>query len=181
MSAQIPSNKSIRASYKNFHRLFLWTGTLATLNCTNEIQLQQQLFHSFDIQTFGIMRIIVLCMSNFFLALLHKLTIVQITQIWGDTIIVTHVFSTGHFLSTKKRLIKLLSMTRTYYIDRITILAKQLSKRMSQHLDGCSRCFLYKKISIGTMLESIKHKVYGIRKRHHETCHVWISDCERLA
>ena len=57
----------------------------------------------------------------------------------------------------------------------------QLQHSLCQRLDGRSRGLLHEQVTLFAMLKGIKHKIYGIAERHHETGHIGIRDRQRFS
>lgn len=130
------------------------------------------------------MRMIFFHLINLRITTFH-FVIVKVASIAWDTIIITHILRTSHFLTSHKGLIKLLSMTSTYYFDlRFTINWIDISIDFLQcsckHFKCRSWSFLNKKVTIPPMFKSVDYQIYSIVQSHHKTGHIRISDSNRL-
>jgi len=61
----------------------------------HKAQIHQQRLHAVHVQTGGVVRVVIFGLRDFLLTLLDELAVVQITQIWWHTVIVTQILGFG--------------------------------------------------------------------------------------
>lgn len=83
----------------------------------NEAQTHQLFFHAIDVESAGVVGVVVLDLGHVGVALGEEFVVVEVTGVTRDAEIVAHVDRACHFLPCYEGLVEFLAMAGTYDLD----------------------------------------------------------------
>ena len=98
-----------------------------------------------------------------------------------DAVEVTHIFGLGTFLLGKKCFVHLLSVTDADDLDVFFLASEEFAYGLCLSLDGAGRSFLYKDISVLSVLKCKEDKIDCFFETHNEACHLWLGEGDWVA
>ena len=108
---------------------------LKTEILTDEVELQEELLHTFNIETTGVVAVVVLNLSHIFVAFGEELVVVERAVVGRNAVEVAHVDGLCHLLTGDEGLIELLAMACTDDLDfGLTVLRIELGVSLLEEL-----------------------------------------------
>ena len=72
---------------------------------TYEVELEQQLFHTLNIEAARVVAMVVLSARDGIVTLGEELVVVEVARVAGDAEVVAHILGANHLLACNKRLV----------------------------------------------------------------------------
>ena len=91
------------------------------------------------------------------------------------------VLSLGALFLGEKGFVHLLSVTDTDDLDVFFLASEEFAYGLCLSLNGAGRSFLYKDISVLSVLECEEDEIDCFFETHNEACHLWLGEGDRVA